>query len=126
MRAESGCIAGKGGNRQAGEELESGIEAADEEPGGDRKQAAGDGEFGDYPAGAGSEMAAEPRGEEVNFRRREAVEKEVGDHEVVALPRLEVAGVGAMEGDSISGFDPGGATGKQVQHGRAGVHNVGM
>jgi hypothetical protein len=76
-------VVGEVGGAETSEEAEGEVEAADEELRGETHGTRGDAEVGDEPEGLGSEGGSDAVDEGVEFGLGEAVEKEVGDDEVV-------------------------------------------
>ena len=87
-------MVGEAGGAEAGEDAEGQVEAADDGAGREAHWSGGDAEVGDEPESVGLEGWGEAMDEGFEVGLGEAVEKEVGDDEVVSL----VWGLGWGEG----------------------------
>ncbi len=114
---------------ETGEETEGRVEEGDEGAGAGCAEAAtgGDLKLGDEPAGSGGEMGAKAGDEAGGFVLGEAIEKEVGDDEVVAVGGgLVGAGVGAGDREAVIHSDAARPVAEEAEHGGAEVDGVGV
>ena len=127
--ATEGCpVIGEMGDAEAGEEAKGEVQKADEGAGGQAEEAGRDAEVGDEPAGFGGEVGEEAGGELVELRLGEAVEKEVGDDEVVGPGAPEGEGVGGVGAQAKAGGGGGGlrSLAEEVEHDGAEIDRVGQ
>jgi hypothetical protein len=121
-------VVGKTRGSKAGEETEGEIKTADKERGGKPQGASGNAEVGDQPEGFGRECGSKASDEEFELGLGEAVEKEVGDDEVVGFCGEEGEGVGVVGSQTVERVGSGGfgVAAKKLEHGEAGVYGVGV
>ena len=115
---------GEAGDAEAGEHIEAKVQPCNE---GLREEATipalGDGEVGNNPAGGGVESGAESVGEVGDLLRGEAIEKKVGDDEIVVRgARVPLAGVRIVSAHA-DGMRAG-ILDKGLEHGTAGIDGI--
>jgi hypothetical protein len=119
-------VVGEMGGAEASEDTEGEVEAADDEFCGEMHWAVRDAEVGDEPEGSGSKGGGDADDEGVELGLGEAVEKEVGDDQVVGVFEWEGEGVGVMGVeagvDVWCGFFA--VLAEELEHGGAGVDCV--
>lgn len=126
--AEGGGVVREAGGAESGEEAEGEVEEPNESVGGEAERAGWDAEVGEEPEGAGCEVGDETGGELIELRLGEAIEKEVGDDEVVEAVGLEGDGVGRVGLEARFGGGGGGAgsMAEEVEHGGTEIDGVGV
>jgi hypothetical protein len=118
-------VIGQGVGAEAGEDAEGKVEAADVGSGDEVHEAGGwNAEVGDEPEGSRGEVRGDVSDEGFEFGLGEAIEKEVGDDEVVLLCWVKSEGVAVvgLEASSVKGA----ALAEEMEHGGAGVDSVGL
>lgn len=114
---------------ETGEQAEGSVEEGDRGAGEDCLEgfAGGNLKFRDEPERAGGKRGLNAREQRLDLRIGEAIEKKVGDDEVVrAGGRMEGASVGVGGGEAVLRTLKSDAAGEEAQHGGAGVDGVGM
>jgi hypothetical protein len=124
---ECGSVIREGAHREPGKQTEGAIEQADEASGEISGEAiAGNGELGDHPLRARTKMGKNAIEEPLQLRRKKAVEKEVGNYQVVASAGIPFERIVLVETNALVGLGTGApnAAIEKPQHGVAGVDDI--
>ncbi len=124
---ECGSVVREGAHRKPGKQSEGAIEQADETSGEISSEGiAGNGELGDHPLRAGAKMGKNAIEEALQLRSEKAVEKEVGNNQIVASAGIPFESIGGVQTNALVGLGPGApnAAIEKPQHGAAGVDDI--
>ena len=122
-----GSVIREGAHREAGKQTEGAIEQADEASGEISSEGvAGNGELGDHPLRAGAKMGTNSIEELVQLRSEKAVEKEVGNDQVIAAGGRPCESIGVMQTNALVSLGAGAANAaiEKPQHGAAGIDDI--
>ncbi len=126
MEKQSSVIR-EGPNRKPGKQAEGAIEQADEpacQIG--REGVAGNGELRDHPLRARAKMGKQTIEELLQLMWKKAVEKKVGNNQIVGSGGIPFESIGVMQTDAPASLGPGAlnAAIENPQHGLAGVDDI--
>jgi hypothetical protein len=124
---ECGGVVREGAHRKPGKQSEGAIKQTDETSGEISSEGiAGNGELGDHPLCAGAKMGKNAIEEPLHLRSEKAVEKEVGNNQIIASAGIPFESIGGVQTNALAGLGAGApnAAIEKLQHGVAGVDDI--